>query len=212
MIPEHWLYYVSIEQDLLATSRYVEFSEVNRNVYSIEFARILLAASSEVDVVAKELCRVFNPDAHPERINEYREIILGQYPLFQYTQLDVPRYNLKLAPWVDWKEGKTPEWWSDHNEVKHERHTSFHKATLANALKSTAGLLAMLLHLYRKTIGHKVELQPLPQLFIPERFIVDTTMFQEPTACLWNIPSDFDDRFTDLTTLDIQEESWSTHS
>ena len=52
----HWNYLIALERDLEVASRYVEFCQRNFDVYSIEFAHLLLAAASEVDVVAKLLC------------------------------------------------------------------------------------------------------------------------------------------------------------
>jgi len=53
----HWNYFLVLESDLEHISRYIEFTTDNFKVYSQEFAHILLAASSEVDVVLKSLCK-----------------------------------------------------------------------------------------------------------------------------------------------------------
>ena len=58
--PPYWEYFLAIEDDLLQTSRYVEFTESNFHVHSIEFARLLLISGSEVDVIAKELCKLLS--------------------------------------------------------------------------------------------------------------------------------------------------------
>ena len=52
----HWQYFISLESSLNETTRYVELSETNYPVFSIEYARILLSTASEVDVVCKLLC------------------------------------------------------------------------------------------------------------------------------------------------------------
>ena len=54
--PPHWSYYMSLEDDLIETSRYVEICEDNFDTYSTRFTRLMLSAASEVDVVAKILC------------------------------------------------------------------------------------------------------------------------------------------------------------
>jgi len=53
----HWNYFLALESDLERVSRYIEFDKANFKTYSIELAHLLLAASSEVDVVAKTLCQ-----------------------------------------------------------------------------------------------------------------------------------------------------------
>jgi hypothetical protein len=59
----HWNYFIALERDLEVISRYVEFCPQNFEVYSIEFAHLLFAAASEVDVIAKLLCRRLKPTA-----------------------------------------------------------------------------------------------------------------------------------------------------
>jgi hypothetical protein len=49
----HWNYFLAIESDLENLSRYIEFIDTNFKTYSIELAHLLLASSSEIDVVLK---------------------------------------------------------------------------------------------------------------------------------------------------------------
>lgn len=65
----HWNYYIALEQDLSKVSRFIEFSEDNFETYSIELAHLLLAASSEVDVVLKSLCNMKNNQKNHKNIN-----------------------------------------------------------------------------------------------------------------------------------------------
>ena len=67
----HWNYYIALEQDLSKVSRFIEFSEANFETYSIELAHLLLAASSEVDVVLKSLCNIKNNQKNHKNINHY---------------------------------------------------------------------------------------------------------------------------------------------
>jgi hypothetical protein len=48
----HWQYFIAIESDLENTARYVEVTPGNFRTYSVEYARILLSAGSEVDVMS----------------------------------------------------------------------------------------------------------------------------------------------------------------
>ena len=52
----HWNYFLAVENDVEKLSRYIEFTKDNFKVYSLEMTHLLLAASSEVDVVAKLIC------------------------------------------------------------------------------------------------------------------------------------------------------------
>ena len=52
-VPPDWNYSFCLEEDIIALSRWIEFSAENERVYSIELARLLMTAGAEVDVVAK---------------------------------------------------------------------------------------------------------------------------------------------------------------
>lgn len=71
----HWNYFLAIEKDLENLSRYIEFAEPNLNTYSIELTHILFSASSEVDVVMKQLCNLIDPGQKVENIDDYRVLI-----------------------------------------------------------------------------------------------------------------------------------------
>jgi len=47
-----------------------------------------------------------------------------------------------LTPFEDWKEEKTPTWWSSYNHVKH--HAEFDKANLNNVIQALAALLLLI--------------------------------------------------------------------
>lgn len=160
----HWNYFLAIEEDLAKLSRYVDFIGNNDSTFSLEIARILFAASSEVDVVLKQLCLVINPASNAENINTYFNEITPAIPTFCGFKVLIPRFGLTLEPWIDWKTAASPEWWKAYNKVKHERHIHFDKATLKNCLNSVAALYISLLHLY-KTEATNGDLMLLPQLF-----------------------------------------------
>ena len=44
----YWQFFIALESDLHATTRYVEYSEDNFETYSVDFAQIILGACSEV--------------------------------------------------------------------------------------------------------------------------------------------------------------------
>ena len=106
----YWQYFLAIEKSLVETERYVEIASDNYQTYSIEFARILLSASSEVDVICKLLCKKIDSTKTPKNINEYREIITNNYPNFFSIKVLVSRYGIELIPWSKWENPENPEW------------------------------------------------------------------------------------------------------
>jgi len=164
----HWNYFLALEQDLEVTSRYIEFCEPNLKVFSIEFAHLLLASASEVDVLAKCICEIIAPGEARDNINDYRlntareenlpvrvgpGNALGPNPAYSTKinalKIHIPRYGLAFIPWENWSKGKNPEWWRCYNNVKHQHNQYFHEATLQNAVNAVGALLIMNYYYYR---------------------------------------------------------------
>ena len=160
----YWNFFLSLEKDLETLSRYVEFYDANFECYSLEMARILFSASSEIDVIAKQLCRKIKIDSTSDNINQYRDEIISSYPNIPNFKVTIPRFGLNLTPWEKWNEsGGVPIWWTAYNKVKHHRNTDFHRANLKNTLNSVAGLFVITLYLYKEK-AEKAELIPMQSL------------------------------------------------
>src|ERR1700712_3154747 len=108
----HWNYFLALEADVKTLSRFVEFKKPNFLTYSIEMARVLMTASSEVDVLAKIICERLDPAAHRRNIREYGNVILALEPRITGLRVLVPRFGLTLRPWSSWTLTASPEWWS----------------------------------------------------------------------------------------------------
>jgi len=143
-----WNYFLALEHDLDIAARYVEFCEQNYEV-SVEFAHLLFAAASEVDVIAKLFCQRLSPDASCRNIDDYRSVLTTKFPNLPETQVLVARYGLTLTPWDSWASSTNPLWWRSYNNVEHERDTFFHEATLKHALNALGALLILTVNHYR---------------------------------------------------------------
>lgn len=160
----HWNYFLSIEEDLYRLQRYVDFSSDNDSTYSLEIARILMAASAEVDVVLKQLCIAIDEHSTAGNINQYHDLITSYFTDFKDFKVIIPTQGLELTPWESWQKSVPPEWWTANNKVKHQRHEQFKQASLKNCLNAVAGLYISVLHLYIDQ-AQKGELLRLPKLF-----------------------------------------------
>jgi hypothetical protein len=178
----HWNYFLALERDLDVASRYVEFCEPNFKVYSIEFAHLLFAAASEVDVVAKLLCQRFNAHAPRCNIVDYRTTLTVALPELHTTKISIPRHGLTFIPWDNWKGSKSPFWWSSYNQVKHERDVHFEKATLKNALNALGALLVLTFHYYKCSLG------PTPGSPLSAK---ETTQQLQPESTLLRLPEEY---------------------
>lgn len=169
----HWQYFIAIDSDLENTGRYVEIAQNNFRTYSIEFARILLSASSEVDVVAKLVCQRIDPNKTYKTIDDYRDCLLSRYPKFPSFEIAIPRYGLVRTPWQDWGRGNNPSWWKSYNYVKHERNKFFVEANLENAIDAVAGLFCVVL-----AYDHDVlKMSPWPKLLTVEENMMVSMVF-----------------------------------
>lgn len=160
----HWNYFLALEADIENLARYVEFTNDNLDTYSMEIAHILLASSSEVDVVAKLLCRDLDASDKSSKITQYKEVIMRYLPDIATSKISLPRYGLELAPWSNWSGDKNPIWWTSYNDVKHKRNINFNKANLKNVLNSMAGLFLLLIYHYRNSIS---SIEQPPSIFRP---------------------------------------------
>lgn len=147
-----WNYFVAIEENLSKLSRYVELSTENYNVYSIEMVSLLLAASSEVDVVLENVCKIIHPDKKAKNIVGYREVVLSKFPDCYNELISIPRFGLTFKPWSEWETLEPLPWWQSYNKVKHHRSESYILASLGNVLNAMAGLFSANLML-SKLIG-----------------------------------------------------------
>lgn len=167
----HWDYFLCLEHDVARLSRWIAFEEANFGCYSIEIVRLLMAVSSEVDVVAKLLCKTIDRASTADSIGRYQAEIMGRFPNIHKGLATIPRYGIELYPWSEWERPNTPpDWWSDNNKVKHHRSENFSKANLANLLDAMAGLMVLLTLYYRDQVN---KLYPFSELFIPKSFLLN---------------------------------------
>jgi len=178
----HWNYFVALERNLEAVSRYVEFCEQNFNTFSIELAHLLFAAASEVDVVAKLICEKINPAAPRGNINDYKATLLPVIPDLPHTEVFIPRYGLSFEPWSNWAGVDNPLWWRSYNNVKHQRDAHFNQATLENALNALGALMIVTFHYYARTLA-----VPPSTVLAPK----DTTQELQPESVLLRLESNF---------------------
>ena len=60
-IKSYWNYYLELEDQFIATKKFVEFDASNSATYSVEYLKLFQAVCSEIDVVAKILAEEYNP-------------------------------------------------------------------------------------------------------------------------------------------------------
>ncbi len=166
----HWDYYVSMTKDIEEISHYVEIHPDNYETFSIAFTRLLLSVGSEVDVVAKMLCKKYNPSSKADNITGYRKELRKHKPKISTITIGMKRYGLEFVPWQAWGQGNTnPQWWKNYNNVKHNRNMKYKEANLEMCLQSLAGLCVLLAYLYPDRMTKPLGIRQ-PVIFLADEY------------------------------------------
>jgi hypothetical protein len=178
----HWNYFIALERDLDNVSRFVEFSEDNLATYSIEFTHLLLASSSEVDVLMQQICAILHPGKSFDNMDDYRVVVKRDLNSMINEKVIINGFGMTFEPWINWNNDTNPDWWRFHNKVKHERHNFFREANLKNTLNSMGGLLIAMIYYYKlafsKESGSDISFR-------------DTTFQLQPESSLMKIDADY---------------------
>ena len=140
----YWNYFVAIERDFENLSRFIEFSEKNYDTFSIELARLLIASSSETEVVLKDLCKIIDNsflNIKKPNIIDIKNFIGKHCENLIVEPFFIDRYDIKRQPFIDWKSNKILKWWDSYNNVKHNRNSNFNEANLRNVIDAMGALL-----------------------------------------------------------------------
>jgi hypothetical protein len=140
----HWDYFLALESNLDNLSRYIELHESNYAAYSTELGHLLLAASSETEVLLKQICTTLAPCIKRKSIKDFQAIIVTHIPDICQTKVEMPRHNLMLYPWKDFN-NKIPGWWDGHHKVKYYRDKHYAQGNLQNTLASMAALYSTII-------------------------------------------------------------------
>lgn len=189
-----WHYFLALERDLIRTLDFVELHPDNAGAFSNEYAKLLLLVGSEVDVVAKQLCRTVPGGGHANNIITYQKALTDAFPGIDENEVSISRYSMLIKPWQSWEtEHNSPPWWKAYNDVKHERDTNYRIANQKNVVDAFCGLLVLLMYHLRKR-----ELQPYPQLLekgFPDSIVVGgnhnlpgLTYTSEGALAVWELP------------------------
>ena len=166
----HWNYFLVLEADLLEVSRFIEFAQDNYDSYSIENARLILLACSEVDKLCHKLCSNFSKRKKNINITFYRETLNKHISHVAYMKVEVPRYGLEIIPFDNWQKKSSPDFWQAYNRIKHDITKHKEAAKLIHAINSIAALFILNLYYYRKK-AEAGELGPPSVLFYAEEAI-----------------------------------------
>jgi len=178
----HWNYFLAIEKDLENLSRYIEFANANLGTYSIELTHILLSASSEVDVIMKQLCSLIDTTQTTNNINDYKGVIQAQLGTFINEEICIDRFGLSYKPWDNWNGSQNPDWWRSYNNVKHQRNNHFNEANLQNTINAVGALLLTVIYYYKYAFTNEAKV---------DIDFIETTRQLQPESSFMRINADY---------------------
>ncbi len=186
----HWNYYRLLEQDLEGCFRYVQPCEAHFGVYSDEFARVILIASSEIENALRTFSSYTQYTPEPSSIHKFHSCLTSFYPKFCEMKLILPRYSLQIKPWDGWSNTSAPDWWSlGYNKIKHDRLNHPTAPTMIRAITSLGALQVVLLHFYKKRFpGCFMPFEISPQLLLP--WDEDDRNYGAGILWDWRLPDD----------------------
>ena len=180
----YWKYYLNLENDFLNTEKYVTIDKENQKTFSIEYMKILQMICAEIDVLSKVFSKMIDESNKGDTLPHYCKTITTRYTEFTSENVWFMIGNINLIPWEGWSycdnvdkngnprvTGTSPNWWKDHNKIKHSRTLStsgiqnYKKANQNNVILALAALFQMEMYFYNflATAESREELTPLPK-------------------------------------------------
>ena len=188
-----WRLYQSLEGDLKTCFRYVPPISSNYDVYSEEFAKIIVSSAIEIESTLLSLKRELGLSGEKD-IRALHSCLTSKYPNGHKMIVSVPRYSWNFSPLEDWSNQNAPEWWGiGYNKFKHDRENYPGASSLRRAVYLLGSLQIVLLHYYRLKFGYV----SLPASLAPELIEPKIAYFQDyygptPTVAqwFWRLPDD----------------------
>lgn len=159
-----WNYFLVLEKDLEATTRYVEPYNQDE-VYSIEFFKILVLAATECESAFKALCKSIS-GSERGNIGEYKETILKKYPGIVNAEVIIPRAHKSIKPFAKW-DSSALDWWDAYGKTKHNHIASFSTANYLMAVKSLGALYVLVFYIGRE---RKEEFTQLKSIYFQSEY------------------------------------------
>jgi len=148
-IRNHLHAYYILRDDLIKVFEYIEPSEKNIDTYSQKLYEILLRSCTEIE----SLCKlVFKKNGVNLKKNEKN--------IIRYSDLNCPMklsdYEIKCYGYdIDFfkpfgafseqkRENRSPIWYKEYNDIKHNRFENFKSASLKNSIHALGGVFVIL--------------------------------------------------------------------
>lgn len=167
----YWNYFLEIEEDFKKIERTIPVDRHNFETFSIQYMKLLFTICSEIDILLKEFITYNNWSNNIgdlKNINDYRKIITTNLKNFSKETICFSN-DIEMKPFENWENKINPYWWTDNNDLKHNRTISenFKKSNQKNVLNAISALYQIEMYFYKSILdktNFKGQLRmPVPQ-------------------------------------------------
>jgi hypothetical protein len=159
-IIKFWDFFLKLEDEFLDIEKIIPIDDINNNVFSMSYMKLLFSICSEIDVVFKEFIEYnsWNNFSNTDgNFGKYRDVINQQMPKFS-NEIVLFSKTKELKPFDNWTKNKRPIWWEDYNNIKHNRSLinngfeNYKKANQENILNAFGALYQVEMYFYKSVI------------------------------------------------------------
>jgi len=135
--------FVLLQRSFLEIIEFVDLTKENFQVYSDRISALIRNCGGEIDSICKHIV----PAGYDSNIAGWRAYLEKEFCISNVT-LNVPRLYEHIRPFREFSIGKSPDWWKNYTELKHNRGVGYRKANLKTALELLGALLLLnIIHL-----------------------------------------------------------------
>lgn len=151
--------YINIEHELREIFNYIEPDERNLKAFSLKLYSLLLRACTEVELNCKLIMEAngaksignnftMNDYIKLEKSSKLTKYIVTyrSWKIYNYETKEIQYITKDFEPFKSFggDEPKSPKWYQDYNDVKHNREGELTKANFENCLNAVAAILILL--------------------------------------------------------------------
>lgn len=146
--------YVNLENELKSIFNYIEPDEDNEKTFSFKLYSLLLLACTEVEVNCK-LIMSANGYLEPKSMKDYKKlenssklskyvVTYSNWKKFNKATNEIEYIKKEYTPFKEFANNKSPCWYQEYNDVKHDREKNFKYANLDNCMNAVSAVLVLL--------------------------------------------------------------------
>lgn len=137
--------YNVIINDFKKVFEYIEPNDDNMKTYSYRLYELLLRIATECESNFKLILKDNGYSKKSDwNIKDYF-LINKSSKLSDYeVKLEFQKFTKTIKPFINWTQSHKLKWYQDYNDVKHNRHSKFDKASFENVLWAITGLTVIL--------------------------------------------------------------------